>query len=61
MAGTQYLDLGAIQKKDGGSGTKGAQYLDLGALQKQAAAAASGAATLPSLLLRNQLRHALVR
>jgi hypothetical protein len=38
MAGTiSYVDIGALQRKEGGSPTAGTSYVDIGAAQRQEA------------------------
>ncbi len=38
---TSYVDIGALQRKEGGSGTSKTSYVDIGALQREEPAAAT--------------------
>jgi hypothetical protein len=37
-----YLDIGAVQRKEGGSGTSHVGYLDIGAVQREEASGNTG-------------------
>ena len=56
MAGTtSYVDIGATQRKEGGSGTAKTSYVDIGAAQRQEAASGGASTTIDRLMTTRQI------